>query len=334
MRAWRLLEFGDPPLIELQDVPDPSPAEGEVVVDLRAAALNRRDAWVWSTRDYCPLPVTLGSDGAGIVSAVGPGVEGVKPGDEVIFDPTLNWGDAEECPSDSFDILGAPRDGTFAERVAVPAANLLPKPGRLSWAEAASLNLAGLTAWRAVVSCAEARAGSSLLVTGAGGGVSTFAIQIAVARGARVVVTSSSQAKIDRAIELGALGGVSYLEARWPDRVRELCGAPLDAAVDGYGGPAWEGALAALRPGGRLVSFGDTSGPTTTLTTAAVYWRWRRVLGTSMGSPREYRALVAHVAAADWRPVIDGVFAFKSLPAALGRLRARERFGKVVVRIP
>jgi len=334
MRAWQLLEFGDPPRIELRDVPDPEPTAGEVVIDLRAAALNRRDAWVWSFRDYCPLPVTLGSDGAGVVSAIGPATKGISIGDEVMFDPTLGWGDREERPAGTFDILGAPRDGTFAERVVVPAANVVPKPSRLSWVEAAALNLAGLTAWRAVATCAEPKVGSSLLVTGAGGGVATFAIQIAVALGARVVVSSSTRAKINRAIGLGALGGVSYLDADWPMLLRQLAGGAVDAAIDGYGGSAWEGVLAALRPGGRLICYGDTSGPSTTLTTAEVYWRWRRIIGTSMGSPREYRALVAHVAHADWRPVIDSVFPFESLPAAVIRMSERERFGKVVLRIP
>lgn len=151
MQAARLTAFGDPPTFELVEIADPAPGEGEVVVDIVAAALNRRDPWIWLTPDYCPLPVTLGSDGAGIVSAVGPGVEAVAAGDEVCIDPTLGWGDDEKCPTDAFDILGAPTEGTFAERVVVPAANVAPRPSRLSWEECAALNLSGLTAWRATV---------------------------------------------------------------------------------------------------------------------------------------------------------------------------------------
>ncbi|HLH67380.1 MAG TPA: zinc-binding dehydrogenase [Solirubrobacteraceae bacterium] len=329
----RLVQFGDPPRFERQEVPDPEPGGGQVVVDLRAAALNRRDPWVWTTPGYCPLPVTLGSDGAGVVSAVGEDVHGVSVGDEVVFDPTLNWGDSEEHPAAEFDILGAPTDGTFAERVVVPAANVAPRPARLSWEEAAALNLGGLTAWRAAVTCAGAGPGRSILVTGAGGGVATFAIQIAVALGARVLVTSSSQEKLDRARELGAAGGVSYRDPDWPARLAELAGDGLDAAIDSYGGPSWEGALRALRVGGTLVSFGDTSGAQTTLTTAEVYWRWRRVIGTSMGSPREYRALLRHVAAASWRPVIDTCLSLWELPEAARMLDRRERFGKIVLHI-
>jgi NADPH:quinone reductase-like Zn-dependent oxidoreductase len=333
VRAARLVAFGDPPRFELQELADRAPAPSEVVIDLRAAALNRRDWWVWTTPDCCALPVTLGSDGAGVVSAVGAAVEGIAPGDEVVFDPTLGWGESEERPTPEFDILGAPTDGTFAQRVAVPAANVVSKPRRLSWEEAAALNLSGLTAWRAAVTCARAGPGRSLLVTGAGSGVATFVIQIAAARGARVFVTSSTERKLARARELGAKGGVSYREADWPDHIRRLAGGGLDAAVDSFGGPAWEGALRALRTGGTLVSFGDTSGPETTISTAEVYWQWRQVLGTSMGSPREYRALMAHVEEQSWRPVIDSVFPLDRIDEAVRRLTACERFGKVVVRI-
>lgn len=328
----RLVAFGDPPSFELQHVPDPEPAPGEVVIELRAAALNRRDWWIW-TAPGNQLPVTLGSDGAGVISALGAGVSGLEEGDEVVFDPTLNWGESEEHPTGDFDILGAPTDGTFAEKVVVEAASVAPKPARFSWEEAAAVNLAGLTAWRAAVTCAGAAPGTTLLATGAGSGVTTFVIQIAAALGARVFVTSSSAEKIARARELGAEAGVSYHDADWPEQLRELAGGGLDAAVDSFGGPAWEGALRALRTGGTLVSFGDTSGETSTVTTAEVYWAWRRIVGTSMGSPREYRALLAHVADAAWSPVIDSVFSLGEMDRAAQRLTSPERFGKVVLSI-
>ncbi|MFL5865178.1 MAG: zinc-binding dehydrogenase [Solirubrobacteraceae bacterium] len=333
MRAQRLVEFGDPPRFELHDLPDPVPGPGEAVVALRAAALNRRDWWVWTDPGYCPLPVTLGSDGAGVLVAVGEGVSTFSIGDEVVIDPTLNWGPAEEQPLPEFDILGAPTDGTFAEQVVVPAGNLAPKPPRLSWPEAAAINLGGLTAWRAVVTCAGAAPSRTLLVTAAGSGVASFAIQIGAACGARVFVTSSTDEKLERARNLGAVDGVSYQDPDWPERVVSLAGGGLDAAIDSYGGPSWEGALRTLRVGGTLVSFGDTSGPETTLTTAEVYWRWRTVRGTSMGSPREYRAMLAHVQSASWRPAIDSVFALEQMDEAARRLDAADRFGKIVLSI-
>jgi NADPH:quinone reductase-like Zn-dependent oxidoreductase len=329
----RLVGFGDPPEFALQEVSDPVPRPDEVVIDLKAAALNRRDWWIWTQPDHGELPVTLGSDGAGVISAVGSGVTGWAPGDEVVFDPGLHWGESEEHPTDRFDILGAPVDGTFAERVVVPATNVAAKPARLTWAEAAALNLGGVTAWRAAITCAGAGPGRSLLVTGAGSGVSTFVIQIGAAVGARVFVTTSTQDKLARARELGAAGGVSYRDPNWSEQLVELAGGRLDAAVDSFGGPAWEGALRALGPGGALVSFGDTGGEQTTITTFEVYWQWRRIIGTTMGSPREYRALLTHVEGAAWRPVIDSTFALEELDEAARRLNSPDRFGKIVLRI-
>jgi NADPH:quinone reductase-like Zn-dependent oxidoreductase len=333
VKAARLVAFGDPPTFEIQEVPDPEPGPGEVVIDLVAAALNRRDRWVWTSSDYCPLPVTLGSDGAGTVAALGEGVAGLSVGQEVVFDPTLNWGEGEECPLPDFDILGAPTDGSFAEKVVVAAASVAPKPARLSWGEAAALNLAGLTAWRAAVTGARVGEGRTVLVTGAGSGVATFLVQIAAALGARVFVTSSTEEKIARAVALGAEAGFSYREPGWPEAVRGAAGEGLDAAIDSYGGPSLAGALKTLRRGGVLVSFGDTSGPETTFETADVYWAWRRIVGTSMGSPREYRALLRHVDETTWRPVIDSVFALEEIDAAAGRLGAPDRFGKVVLTV-
>jgi zinc-binding alcohol dehydrogenase/oxidoreductase len=335
MRAARLTAFGDRPRFELVEIADPVPGEGEVVVDVVAAALNRRDPWIWLTPGYCPLPVTLGSDGAGVVSTVGPGVEAVVPGDEVSIDPTLGWGDDETHPGDAFDILGAPTDGTFAERVVVPAANVAPRPSRLSWEECAALNLSGLTAWRASVTCAQAGPRRDILVTGAGGGVASLAVHIASAVGARVWVTSSSDEKLERAGALGAVGGFRYDDPDWPARARAATGGRgFDAVIDSYGAAgSWEQCLRALRRGGTLVSYGDTGGDHTTVTVAEVYWEWRRVLGTSMGSPREFRAMLDHVRAAAWRPVVDCVYPLAEIALAARRLGEPDRFGKVVLRI-
>jgi NADPH:quinone reductase-like Zn-dependent oxidoreductase len=330
--AARLVGFGDPPVFAVDEVPDPVPGPQEVVVELRAAALNRRDRWIWTDPDESTaLPVTLGSDGAGTVAAVGPGVRGVTVGEEVVIDATLGWGEREDEPGEAFDILGAPVDGTFAERVVVPATNVAPKPARLTWEEAAALNLAGLTAWRAAVTCGGVGPGVRVLVTGAGGGVSTFVLQIAVALGAEVVVTSSRQEKIARAAGLGAFGGVLYTQEDWPERAVRLAGGPFDVVVDSHGGPTWPGALRALRRGGTLVSFGDTGGAEAAIDVSDVYWSWRRILGTTMGSPREHRALLRHVEGASWRPVIDGVHPLDRIGDAAARLDAPDRFGKVVV---
>jgi zinc-binding alcohol dehydrogenase/oxidoreductase len=332
VRAALLTGYGEPPTFELSDVPDPHPGPGEVAVDLVCAALNRRDWWLWRAPDT-PLPVILGSDGAGRVGELGDDVEEFELGQEVVIDATLGWGNRDDAAGEQFEILGSPRPGTFAQRVVVPAANVHRKPPRLSWEEAAALNLAGLTAWRAAVTHAGADSGRTILVTGAGSGVSTFAVQIAIAKGARVFVTSGSQAKIDRAIELGASGGVVYHGPNWPEEIVELAGAPLDAAIDSYGAQVWACALRALRRGGRLVSFGDTGHDDAVVPPFEVYWSWRSIVGTTMGSPREFSALLQHVDAASWRPVVDSVHPLDRVDAAADRLESPERFGKVVVRI-
>ena len=203
-----------------------------------------------------------------------------------------------------------------------------PRPRGYTWIEAAALPLGGLTAWRAVVTHAKARVDRTLLVPGAGGGVATFVIQIAAAVGARVLVTSSSAEKLERARGLGAEGGADYREEDWPERL-----GPVDAVVDSVGGASWPGALRALRPGGRLVSFGDTAGEVAEVELAQVFLSWIRIQGTTMGSPREFDALLRHVAEARWRPVVDSVFPLRDAAAAHERLDAADRFGKVVLAV-
>jgi zinc-binding alcohol dehydrogenase/oxidoreductase len=333
MRTARLTFAASEPRFELHDLPDPEPAADEVVVELVTAALNRRDWWLWRAPST-PVPVTLGSDGAGRIAAVGAGVQGLAPGDEVVIDPALDWGDDEAAASEAFGILGSPTQGTFAERVVVPAINVHPKPAALSWEQAAAFPLAGLTAWRAVVTCAGAAPGRRVLITGGGSGVSTFCVQIAHALGARVWVTSGSDAKIERCIELGAEGGFRYDDPDWPAQALAATGGGgLHAVVDSFGGEGWSQALRALARGGVLVNYGDTGGDEASIPVAAIYWQWRSLVGTTMGSPREFRALCTHLGSAAWRPAIDSVHALEDIAKAARRLTEPGRFGKVVLRI-
>ena len=276
--------------------------------------------------------MTLGSDGAGVVSAIGLGVSRWAVGDEVVINPTLGWPRGRDVPGPEFDILGAPTQGTFAEKIVITVDNLALRPQRLSWEEAAAVNLAGLTAWRAAVTCAKACPGRSVLITGAGGGVATFAIQIAAARGAAVYVTSSSAEKIERAMRIGARAGFRYDDPDWPEQARSVVDGGLDAAVDSFGGQSWHTVLRALGRGGVLVNFGDTGGDQSTVDVADVYWEWRSIVGTTMGSPQEYDAMIDHVRMASWRPVIDSVFELDRLGEAMARLDGgADRFGKIVI---
>ena len=327
MLAVELQQFGGPEGLIPVELPDPKPGPGEARVDLVAAALNRRDWWIRRGGNV-QLPAVLGSDGAGVVSAVGPDVDGVEVGDEVVINPALDWGDEEEAPGPDFRILGVPEQGTYAERIVVKTVQLERRPRGYTWIEAAALPLGGLTAWRAVVTHGEAWPGRTLLVPGAGGGVATFVVQIAAALGARVLVTSSSAEKLERARGLGADGGVDYHEPDWPEQLE-----PVDAVVDSVGAAAWPGALRILRPGGRLVTFGDTAGEVAEVELAQIFLSWIRIQGTTMGSPREFDSLIRHVSEARWRPVVDSVFPLREAAAAHERLDAVDRFGKVVLAI-
>ncbi len=329
MNAIQLTETGPPEVLSLATVPDPVAGAGEVVVELRAAALNRRDVFLRKGVAPSPLPVIPGSDGAGVIRTLGEGVGGVSEGDEVVIFPSLGWGGGEAAPQPGFRILGGPDDGTYAELIRIPAENVMPKPKRLSWEEAAALPLAGLTAWRALISRAQLRPGETVLVLGIGGGVATFALHIARAAGARVIVTSSSDDKLARAADLGASGGINYTDEDWVDQVKTETGG-VDVVVDSVGS-TWASSVNCLRPGGRLVVFGGTGGGKVELMVRPVTAGQVSVLGTTMGSARDFAGLLAAVDAQAWVPVIDSVRPLAEAADAHAREEAGEHFGKLVL---
>jgi zinc-binding alcohol dehydrogenase/oxidoreductase len=310
-----------------EQFPDPQPAAGKVVVELRAAAVNRRDLLVRNPPGPAyafELPLVPGSDGSGVRR---------DTGEEVVVYPGLGWGAGEDAGGPDWRILGGPDNGTYAELVELPEENVFPKPARFSWEEAAAFPLAGLTAYRTLFSVGGLQPGESVVVQGAGGGVATFAVQIAANAGARVLVTSSSQAKIERARELGAEAGVLYTQDDWPEAIRELTGGVgADMVVDSAGA-TWKESLRALRRGGRLVAFGGTAGPTVELDVRAIYLSWQRILGTTMGSPRDFAALLRLIEAAVWKPVIDSTRPLAEAEAAHERMKGGDHFGKLVLGI-
>jgi zinc-binding alcohol dehydrogenase/oxidoreductase len=333
VNAVLLRETGPPEVLRLDSAPDPEPGPGEVVVALRAAALNRRDIFLRKGIAPSPLPVIPGSDGAGVVRALGPGASGVEEGDEVVILPSLGWGGGEDAPEPGFRILGGPDDGTYAELIRIPAANVRPRPARLSWEESAALPLAGLTAYRALVTRARIRPGETVLVLGIGGGVATIALLMARAAGCRVVVTSSSAEKLEAARDLGAAGGVDYTEGDWPAAVRELAGGRgVDVVVDSVG-TTWNDSAACLRPGGRLVVFGGTGGGKVEMAVRPVTMGQVSILGTTMGSPRDFAGMLAAVAHASWAPVIDSVRPLADAAEAHAREEAGHHFGKLVLSV-
>jgi zinc-binding alcohol dehydrogenase/oxidoreductase len=330
MRAIQLAGVNE---LGIVDVADPLPAPGEVVVALRAAALNHRDAWI-KAGQYAGLkfPCIPGSDGAGIIVAVGDGVDASGIGREVIINPSFDWGAGERAAGEKFSILGLPRAGTLAEKVAVPVAQLASKPAYLTWDEAAALPLAGLTAYRAVFSRAQLRPGERVLVTGIGGGVALFALQFSVAHGAEVWVTSSTESKIAQAIALGARGGFGYTEAGWTKRAAQSAGW-FDVIVDSAGGEGF-GELADLaRPGGRIVFYGATRGNPPELPMRKIFWRQLSLLGTTMGSPADWAAMIELVGRHRLRPVVSHVFPLTRAAEAFALMERGGQFGKIVVRI-
>jgi zinc-binding alcohol dehydrogenase/oxidoreductase len=336
MRAVVLREPGGPENLKLEEVPDPSPGVSEVVVRLKAAALNHRDVWIRSgTGAYAggfKHRVILGSDGAGEVLSVGTGGDRSLVGRSVVINPSLDWGDDHAAQGPDFRILGLPDDGTYAQAVRVPAGNVHPKPAGLSFEEAAAIPLAALTAYRAVVSRARVQAGETVLVTGIGGGVSTFALQIAAHLGARVLVTSGSEAKLARAREMGAAGGANYRTQDWAREIAAQSKGGPDVVIDSVGGETFAKCVEILKAGGRIASYGATTGPVKDFVLRNLFWKQATAVGTTMGSPREFAAMLK-LYDQGLRPVVDKVFPLADTVAAHRRMEEAGQFGKIVLGI-
>ena len=323
--------------LEVQEVGRPVPGAGEAIVRVHAAALNHRDVWIQKGQ-YAGLkyPIVPGSDGSGVVveagfSGVGEASDWV--GKDIIINPSLGWGASEawQDPA-SFHILGLPDDGTFAEYVKVPIENLMEKPAHLSFEEAAALPLAGVTAYRALMTKARVQAGEKVLITGIGGGVALFALQFALAAGAEVVVTSGSPDKLDKAMAMGASGGANYGEPGWVDKLKSLAGA-FDVIIDGAGGDGMNDLLDLAMPGGRVVIYGATHGNPTQVVARRIFWKQLQVLGSTMGSPADFRSMIDFVGQHSIRPVIDTVFPFEDGEAAMRWMDDARQFGKIVIKV-
>lgn len=313
--------------LSFEQVDDPVAGPGEVLVELAAASVNRRDLLVRfppGPAYQFPLPLIPGSDGAGVRR---------DTGEEVVIYPALGWDDSLDVGGPGFGILGGPTNGTYAELVKVPEANVFPKPSRLSFEQTAALPVAGLTAYRALVTVGRVGPGDTVLVLGAGSGVSTFAVVLGLHLGARVLVTSSSGEKLERARQLGADGGVLYTDDDWPGQVRELTGGRgVDLVIDSIG-TTWGDSLRCLRRGGRLVVFGGTGGPQVELDVRHVYLNWLSILGTTLGSPAEFGRFLEDTQRASWLPVIDRVFPLAEAEAAHELLKSGAHQGKLVLSI-
>jgi len=327
--------MGDAENLKLEERPDPIPGPGEAVVRLHAAALNHRDVFIRrGLYAGIQLPVILGSDGAGQVTQIGEGGDPSWLGQDVIIDPSFNWGSDERAQDAAFKILGLPLDGTYAEMVRVPVRNLHRKPTHLSWHEAAAVPLASVTAYRAVVTRARVQPGDTVLVTGIGGGVATSILAIARTLGATVYVTSGSDAKLEAARRYGAEGGVNHRKSDWTKTLVAEIGSRPDVVFDSAGGETFNQCLDVAKPGGRVVSYGATRGPAEHLEVRRIFWKQLSVLGSTMGSPSDFAAMVAlYDAKPDLKPVIDKVFPLEQASDAHIRMEAGDQLGKIVLTI-
>ena len=327
-----VLEAADRPLV-LKDVHTPALLPGEVLVQLKAAALNRRDYWI-TIGKYAGIkyPSILGSDGAGIVSGVGGEAGKEWLNKEVIINPCHNWGAHQEYQNRDFTILGLPEDGTFAEYVKIKMEYLHAKPSHLNWEQAAALPLAGLTTYRALFTKGKAKKGDKVLITGIGGGTGTFALQWAVAAGCQVFVTSGSGEKIERARQLGACAGVNYKAQDWAQELQHLAGG-FDVIIDSALGNGFEKLLDLSNPGARIVFFGGTAGNIPALNGRKIFWKQLQVLGTTMGSPDDFKGMVDLVNKHKIVPVIDEIFPLAQAQKAIDKMENFPQFGKLVLTI-
>jgi NADPH:quinone reductase-like Zn-dependent oxidoreductase len=305
-------------------------------------ALNRLDLFVMEGLPGARItfPHVVGSDGAGVVQQIGSGVSGVRPGDRVMINPTLSCGSCPSCQTgedslcENLRVLGEHRSGTGAELVVLPATNLAPVPAGMSWAQAAAFSLATLTAWRMLTTRARIRPGETVLIWGIGGGVALAALQIARLLGARTIVTSGEDAKLDAAARLGADHSINHRREDVAAEVRSLtAGRGADAVVDSVGEHSWKISLKALRRGGRLVVCGATSGPLVALDLRRLFWHQWSLLGSTLGSQREYAEIVGLAGEGKLWPIVDTVVPLSNAISAYERMLRGEQMGKLVIEV-
>ena len=342
MKAAFITGHGGPERVEFGDLPEPAAGPGQLCIRVKAGALNHLDIFVRNGIPGIPLPFphVLGSDGAGVVESVGPGVTRVKPGDEVVLNPGINCGECEFCLAGEhslcvgFRLLGEHVAGTFAERVIAPAANAYPKPAELSWEEAAAFPLTFLTAWRMLVTKGRVKPGETLLIVGIGGGVAVAALQIAKLLGLTVFVTSGSPEKLERAKTLGADAGIDHARSDFAREVRKLTGKRgVDIVLDSVGKATWKQSIAAAARGGRLLTCGATTGSDPQTDLGRIFWNQLTVYGSTMGTHGEFAGMLKIFRDGKLKPVVDAVFPLDEAREAVRRLEEKRQFGKIVLRI-
>ncbi|MEE8251869.1 MAG: zinc-binding dehydrogenase [Gemmatimonadales bacterium] len=342
MKALVMRGHGDLSMLEVADVPEPEVTDGWVKIRLAAAGMNRLDLFTLGglpgiTLEFPHIP---GSDGAGVVTEVGSGAQGVEPGDQVIFNPGVSCYECEYCKNGEhslcvrYRILGEHLPGTFAEYALVPHQNIAKRPHTVSWHEAAAFSLVTITSWRMMVTRADVQADEVVLIWGIGGGVSGTCLQIAKMLGAFVIATSSSDEKLAVARTMGADEVLNHSRVDVAKEVRAITkrrGA--DVVIDNVGEATWEQSLKALGRAGRLVTCGATTGARVVSDVRRLFWNQYTIMGSTMGNAAEYQKIVELLGQGELVPRVDSVFPLDEGVAAFERLEAGEQMGKVVVQI-
>ena len=318
MKAVRIHEDGGPDVLRYEDAPDPGPEPGEVLIRLRAASLNRLDLWIRKGLPSVPKPRILGADGAGLD----------PDGRRVVINPGIEHGDR-------ISVVGEHMDGTYAELIAVPRSNIYPLPDDISFEDAASFPLVFETVYRMLVTRAGLREGEWILVWGVGSGIGTAALQLGKALGGRVLATSSSDAKLERATELGADAVVNHESGDVVDAAREVTGGPgVDVVVEHVGEATWDTSLQAVRPHGRITVCGATTGPNPKAALHRIWWKQLTILGSTMGTREDFEGAYELVKSGKAKPIVDSVYPLADAAAAHERMESGEHFGKIVLTIP
>jgi NADPH:quinone reductase-like Zn-dependent oxidoreductase len=341
LKAVRIHEHGSVEKLRYEEAPDPQITRPtDAIIKLSAASLNHID--IWNRRGLpgmkIAFPRILGADGAGVVAEIGSPVDNLKIGDAVCLYPPSGCGRCEFCATDReylcvhLRVLGERDDGTYAEYVRAPARNCFPIPAGMSFEEAAAFPLVYITVWRMLQTNAAIKPGEHLLILGIGGGVATAALQLSAAMGARIIVTSSSDQKLERAKLLGAEHGINYTKADFAYEVRRLTGKRgVDVVLDCVGGTGWVKSLASLAKGGRLVTCGATAGANPGTDIQRIFWNHLKIFGSTLGSRAEFKAVLDFVAASHARPVIDQIFPLADAALAQKRMEEGKQFGKIVL---
>ncbi|WP_242280729.1 zinc-binding dehydrogenase [Bacillus cereus group sp. BfR-BA-01347] len=314
--------------LECKFLPEISPNAGEVKVKLKAAGLNHRDLFIINNRKEMDLPLVIGSDGSGIVTEIGEGVSNITLHTEVIINPSIGWEHATEVP-ELPEVLGGPKGGTFAEYVIVPAENVVEKLAYLTWEESGVLSLSALTAYRALFTKGRLKCGEHVLIPGIGGGVATFAMLFAKAIGAKVSVTSRVENKREHAEKYGA--DISFNSTgNWEE---SLQGEKVDLIIDSIGPATFLKYFDVLKPNGRIVNFGASSGDTIELPLRALFYNQIDIMGTSMGSREEFNEMIKFIEKYQIKPIIDKVYSLEEAIRALSRMEHGEQFGNIVLQM-